>query len=100
LAITYSILATRPNTNKVKNDDIDLLFFGHFSDLNKVDYIKAVKELMADEASLQEKIITSIHSQGIVLHKKYEYLKRGYNIFMFGFPISVIIYLLLMSSLF
>jgi hypothetical protein len=100
LAITYSIFATRPNTKKSKNDEVDLLFFGHFSDLNKTDYISAVKELMANEEDLQEKIISSIHSQGMVLHKKYKYLKTGYNIFMIGFPISVIIYFLLMTSLF
>jgi hypothetical protein len=100
LAITYSNLATRPSTKMSKSDDANLLFFGHFANLNKADYTAKLQEVMSDEITLQEKIVSNIYDQYKVLNKKYKFLKMGYNVFMIGFPISILIYILLIAKLF
>ncbi len=94
LVIVFSILATRPRVeNSVKNER-DMLFFGHFDSYGQAEYIDEVIQLVSKESLLQEKIISSIYKQGKVMNRKYSNLRLAYNIFMFGFPISILSYVL------
>jgi predicted metal-dependent HD superfamily phosphohydrolase len=96
-AIVFSILATRPNITSgtfTKEDIADkktnLLFFGNFHKMGFPDYDWAMTELLADKNYLYSSMIKDTYFLGIVLARKYRYLRIAYNIFMFGLIISMI----------
>ncbi len=49
-----------------------------------------MKKVMADREFLYGSLIRDIHSQGMVLGRKYKLLRISYTIFMFTLVISII----------
>ena len=95
--IVFAILATRPTVTSgrftredIKNKQTNLLFFGNFHGMNIEDYEWSMKEMMKDADYLYGSMIKDIYYLGRVLGRKYRRLRIAYNIFMFGFVISVI----------
>ena len=100
-AIVFSVLATRPNVSSgtFTQDDIlnkrtNLLFFGNFHGMRMQDYLWGMKEMMKDGDYLYGSMIKDIYFLGKVLGKKYRMLRISYTIFMFGFVIAIITFLL------
>ena len=96
-AIVFSILATRPNTNHgtftqedIHNKKTNLLFFGNFYKMSLPDYDWAMQEMLADKDYLYSSIAKDNYFLGVVLAKKYRFLRYAYNIFMFGLIISML----------
>jgi hypothetical protein len=54
------------------------------------DYEWSMKEMMKDADYLYGSLIKDIYYLGKVLGKKYKFLRIAYNIFMFGFVVSII----------
>ena len=101
LAMVFAILATRPNVitgtftrEDIMNKKTNLLFFGNFSNMGLTDYMWAMRELMKDGDYLYGSLIKDIYFLGIVLGKKYKMLRLAYTIFMYGFVISIISFIL------
>jgi predicted metal-dependent HD superfamily phosphohydrolase len=97
----FAILATRPNltAGKFTRDDIrgkrtNLLFFGNFHAMNIEEYEWSMKEMMKDADYLYGSLIKDIYYLGKVLGKKYKFLRIAYNIFMFGFALSIISFII------
>jgi len=97
LTIVFGILATRPNITSgtfTKEDIADkktnLLFFGNFHKMGLNDYDWAMTELLADKNYLYSSMIKDTYFLGIVLAKKYRYLRIAYNIFMYGLIVAMI----------
>ena len=100
-AIVFAILATRPNVSSglFKREDIinkrtNLLFFGNFHRMKLNDYMWGMKEMMKDSDYLYGSLIKDIYFLGVVLGKKYRFLRVSYTIFMFGFVIAIISFFL------
>ena len=100
-AIVFSILATRPNVSsgKFTKEDIhekrtNLLFFGNFHQMSLPDYDWAMKEMLNDKEYLYSSMIKDIYFLGVVLAKKYQYLRISYSIFMYGLIIAVLAFAL------
>jgi HD superfamily phosphodiesterase len=98
--IIYAVLSTRPKVTSftISREDIsqrkgNLLFFGNFINMPVEDYEWGMKELMEDREYLYNNLIRDIYYLGVVLGKKYRYLRYAYNIFMYGLIISVILYI-------
>jgi predicted metal-dependent HD superfamily phosphohydrolase len=94
VTIIFSILATRPNipsasSEKLKKEDVNLLFFGNYYKMNLADFSEGMVRLMEDRDFLYGSLIKNLHSQGLVLSKKYRLLRISYNIFMYGLVISI-----------
>lgn len=96
-SIVYSILSLRPNitSGKFKREDIEiqktnLLFFGNFHKMKREDYHWGMNRLMENASFLYSNLIDDIFFLGIVLAKKYNYLRIAYNIFMYGIIIAVV----------
>lgn len=96
-SITFAILATRPTAKTSyrtiqlqESHNIDLLFFCDYTQLNIDEYLTAMQNIMSKEPDLREKMLRNFYAQGQVLVKKYRRLKMTYSIFMFGFPVAVI----------
>lgn len=96
-AIVYAILATRPNITEgtfteedIKNKKVNLLFFGNFYNMSLPEYDWAMKEMMNDREYLNSSMVKDIYFLGVVLARKYKYLRISYNIFMFGLILAIL----------
>lgn len=96
-AIVFAILATRPNTNHgkfteddIKNKRTNLLFFGNFFRMNLHDYDWAMQEMLSDKDYLYSSVVKDNYFLGVVLAKKYRFLRIAYNVFMWGLIITII----------
>lgn len=100
-AIVFSILATRPNVSSgtfakedIVNKKTNLLFFGNFHKMSLADYDWGMTEMMNDKNYLYSSMIKDIYFLGVVLAKKYRYLRIAYTIFMFGIVVAMLAFAL------
>ncbi len=96
-AIVFSILATRPNVTHgtFTQEDIhkkktNLLFFGNFYKMSLPDYDWAMQEMLGDKDYLYSSIVKDNFFLGVVLAKKYRFLRYAYNIFMYGLIVTML----------
>jgi hypothetical protein len=96
-ATIFSVLATRPNISQgiftredIQNKKTNLLFFGNFHNMSLPDYDWAMKEMLSDRDYLYGSMVKDIYFLGVVLAKKYRYLRISYSIFMYGLVISML----------
>jgi hypothetical protein len=96
-AIVYAILATRPNVSSGKftredihNKQTNLLFFGNFHQMSLPDYDWAMTEMLNDKEYLYSSMIKDLYFLGVVLAKKYRFLRIAYSIFMYGLIVAVL----------
>ncbi len=99
--ITVALLATRPSVKSQSQklgvehvQQMDLLFFADYTALTLEEYQKAMKEMMVKEDRLHDSLIKNIYAQGKVMERKYQRIKIAYTIFIFGFPMVLICYLI------
>ncbi|MEM7107214.1 MAG: Pycsar system effector family protein [Bacteroidota bacterium] len=103
ITIVFAVLATRPNISSgeftrkdIEDKKTNLLFFGNFHNSKLEDYMWGMKEMMRDADYLYGSMIKDIYFLGKVLGKKYKMLRRSYTVFMFGFIISILSFLIAM----
>jgi hypothetical protein len=103
--MVFAILATRPNISRgkfnredIKNKRTNLLFFGNFHGMEIENYEWAMKEMMRDADYLYGSMIKDIYYLGKVLGKKYKYLRLSYNIFMYGFVVAILSFVIAMLT--
>ena len=101
ITIVFAILSTIPNISSgkfskedIKQNKVNLLFFGNFYNMKYDEYEWAVEELMKNDEFLYSTMIKDQYSLGKVLAKKYKLLRIAYNMFMYGLIISVIAFVL------
>lgn len=98
-SIIFATLSTRPKITegKVTREDIinrksNLLFFGNFYNMELKDFDWGMMEMIKDSDFLYSTMTRDLYFLGIVLAKKYRYLRFCYSIFMYGLIISVIVF--------
>ena len=69
---------------------VNLLFFGNFYKMQMDDYLWAMNQMMKDGEYLSDSMVKDVYHLGIVLAKKYRYLRISYTIFMYGLIVAVI----------
>ncbi|MEP6699667.1 MAG: Pycsar system effector family protein [Bacteroidota bacterium] len=96
-SIVFSILATRPNVSggTFTREDIagkktNLLFFGNFHNMSLDDYNWGMTEMLNDKYYMSNSMIKDNYFLGVVLAKKYRFLRFAYNIFMYGLIVSIL----------
>jgi HD superfamily phosphodiesterase len=96
-SIIFAILATRPSISggRFTEEDIrgkrtNLLFFGNFFRMSLDEYTWGMNEMLKDREYLYNSMIKDIYFLGVVLSKKYRYLRIAYTIFMWGLIAAVI----------
>ncbi len=104
-AIIFAVLATRPNVSHgtftkedIQKKSTNLLFFGNFHNMTLPDYDWAMKEMLGDRDYLYGSMVKDLYFLGVVLAKKYRYLRISYNIFMYGLIISMLTYGVVMAN--
>lgn len=95
-AATFAILSTRPSVSKgrfteedIRNKKTNLLFFGNFHRMQLQDYQWGMNQMIKDKEYLYNTMMMDIYYLGVVLAKKYKYLRIAYTIFMYGLIITV-----------
>ncbi len=98
-ALVLAILATRPKVTQGRftREDIqqkraNLLFFGNFFRMEIDDFHWGMMEMIKDSDFLYSSMTRDIYYLGVVLAKKYLYLRWCYAIFMYGLIASVVIF--------
>lgn len=95
-----AILSTRPSiprgrfsTKDIEDKKVNLLFFGNFYRMKLDDFAAGMKNVLHDKEYLYDSLIKDIHTQGVVLGRKYRLLRAAYNVFMFGLIIAIITFI-------
>jgi len=98
-AVVFATLSTRPKITEgkftredISNKRSNLLFFGNFYNMNIDDFHWGMMEMIKDSDFLYSSMTRDLYYLGIVLAKKYRYLRICYGIFMYGLIISVVIF--------
>jgi predicted metal-dependent HD superfamily phosphohydrolase len=100
-AIVFAVLATRPiitpgrfTKEDIHDRKINLLFFGNFYRMELTDYEWGMQQMLKDNKYLYLSMIKDIYYLGVVLGKKYKFLRISYNIFMYGLIIASLAFIL------
>ena len=96
-ATVFATLSTMPKVTegKFSREDIrqkksNLLFFGNFYNMKIEDFHWGMTEMIKDSDFLYSSMTRDLYYLGIVLAKKYRYLRTCYRIFMYGLILSVL----------
>lgn len=99
-SLFYAIQATRPKVTEGKSslEDIkarrsNLLFFGNFYSMPIDDFHYGMMEMIRDEDFLYSSMTRDLYYLGVVLAKKYTFLRICYNIFLYGIIVAVVAFL-------
>ena len=100
-AIIFATLSTRPKVTEgtfSRQDILDrksnLLFFGNFYRMKLEDFHWGMMEMIKDSDFLYSSMTRDLYFLGIVLAKKYKYLRYCYSIFMIGLILSVALFII------
>lgn len=96
-ALVFAILSTRPKVTEgtfsredIKEKRSNLLFFGNFYRMEIEDFHWGMMEMIKDSDFLYSSMTRDLYYLGVVLAKKYQYLRICYSIFMYGLIVAVI----------
>ena len=98
IALVFAIQAARPKLIKTKSWEesghkSSLLFFGVIAGYSQQAYLEKMKELLAAGDEMYEHMTIDIYYQGLILKRKYNLLVYAYQILMYGFVLSVLLFL-------
>ena len=83
----------------IRNKKTNLLFFGNFFKMGLEDYDWAMQEMLGDRDYLYSSIVKDNYFLGVVLAKKYRFLRIAYNIFMYGLILTIIAFVVAFTLL-
>ncbi|MEM6877390.1 MAG: Pycsar system effector family protein [Bacteroidota bacterium] len=96
-SLFFAIQATRPKVTEgksslesIKNRTSNLLFFGNFYNMDLDDFHYGMMEMIRDDEFLYSSMTRDLYYLGVVLAKKYRFLRMTYTIFLFGMIVSVL----------
>ncbi len=98
-ALLLAILAVLPKYRPLRlkrgqalPPHFNLLFFGHFAELDQERFLREIAERLKVDGSVYRAMASDIYSLGSYLsHHKYRYLRLSYICFLTGFIASVVI---------
>lgn len=101
-SLIFSVLSARPKVTSMKDkikDANDLkhnaLFFGNFAHLSMEEFEKAMDALLRDGELAYGNMSRDLYNIGKVLDQKFKYLQISYDIFMMGFVLTVVTFLVI-----
>ena len=102
VSVIFAIQAARPKLIKPKvvggsMQRSSLLFFGVIAGYSQQAYMAEMERLLNSGNELYEHMTIDLYNQGLVLKRKYNLLVYAYQVFMFGFILSVLIFLIFLA---
>jgi hypothetical protein len=104
VSLTFAILSVRPKVTSVilKLPEQDrkkaLSFFGNFTALSFDAYETMLSEVLKDPNLIEANLTRDLYNLGKVLEKKYKLLNYSYDIFIVGFAVTVLTFLMAMLT--
>ena len=104
-SLIFAIQAARPKLLEI-NETQDagrkrsLLFFGVISGYTQKDYLAKMKDLIESDDEMYEHMTIDLHNQGVILKRKYDLLLYSYQVLMYGFVLSVVIFFVMLIGRF
>jgi len=98
ISVVFAVQAARPKLIKAKKEQGEmqkssLLFFGVIASYSQQAYLEEIKKLLDSGSDLYEHMAIDLHNQGRIIKRKYNLLVYAYQVFMFGFIFSVLVFL-------
>lgn len=90
-----SVEALHAVENGDKEELKNLLDFKHYGDMTIGDYLQDIKSVLADSEKILKYAIEDLYQQGLLLRKKYKYLKMAFRAFGIGMVAAVVTFLLI-----
>ena len=72
----------------------NIVFFGNFAHLDLEQYEEAVDAMFRDSELIYGNMVRDLYFLGKVLDQKYKYLSLSYNVFMVGFVVTVLTFMI------
>lgn len=101
-SVVFAVLSARPKVTareidieKVKEDEMSLLYFGNFLGIPKQKFVDYLNKLKADQERLYNSMSVDLYNLGLVLKEKYRLLTISYNIFMIGLTLTVLAFIII-----
>ncbi|PKP24823.1 MAG: hypothetical protein CVU03_10835 [Bacteroidetes bacterium HGW-Bacteroidetes-2] len=94
ISIAYAVFATRPERNHGDRKTNNLMFYGNFKDMQEEEYLKEITALIYQGDALYNTIAKDTFYLGKVMDKKFNLLRKSFNVFLIGIIISVMAFLL------
>ena len=94
LATMPKITAAKYTDEKFLNKEFNILFFGNFYRLPLDKFEWGINTLMEDEELLYSSLAKDLYYLGLVLAKKYRYLRWCYNFFVIGLCFAAFAFIL------
>lgn len=92
LAMTPRMLVMRGADRK---KEVNLLFCGHFSEMQEEDYVAKIKELLALPEQAVDALSRDLFQMGILIHqKKFRFLSNAYTCCALGLLLTALLALL------
>ena len=85
-----------PSLTKIqtKKEDKNLLFFGHFTEMEINDYYKEMSGILKSDKLVYKAMVKDIYHLGLYLqNRKYKYLRFSYITFLTGLLLSFLVFL-------
>lgn len=98
VSVIFAIQAARPklimaNRSGVKDEESSLFFFGVIARYQQQEYLNELQKLFDSADGVYRHMSIDLYNQGLILKRKYNLLGYAYQVFMFGFILSVIVFL-------
>ncbi|MBK7341849.1 MAG: hypothetical protein IPJ06_01320 [Saprospiraceae bacterium] len=100
-SLIFSVISARPSVTAHPLQQLsdrerrsNLIFFGHFVQLDVTAYLEDMRALFQDDEALFQAMHRDIYFLGKVLDRKYRLLHLAYNLFLFEFIGAVVSFLI------
>lgn len=104
-SLTMAVLASRPKVsaaldveNAKAGKSKKLVFFGNFTKLSEDEFEEALDNMFQDSNMLYSNLSHDLYNLGKVLEKKYKLLAASFNLFLIGFAITVLFFIIVLST--
>lgn len=105
ISIAFAVIATRPHimpgTFRAKDfydKKTNLIFYGNFYNMDYDEYDRAIRDMLNDQELLFSNLNRDQYELGKLLGRKFRLLHYAYTIFLFGFIISTISFIVTLFS--
>jgi len=92
VACVFAFLAVLPNLKRTQLNQRERLrspfYFGEFTRLPEDEYVQRMMDELADNVAAREAMLHQIYQLGMVLKRKYNFLRLSYWAVACGFAIS------------
>ena len=99
----FAVQAVFPALSKiqVKEEDRNLLFFGHYTEMEINDYYDEMSKILKEDKLVYKAVVKDIYHMGLYLkNRKYRYLRLSYILFLTGLFVSFVTFILSQLGLF